>query len=87
MWDFIGDYKLSTTNVEIELRGPTLVNLTNLLWMERSCLNLAKIIVGMVSPYILAVVCVLLCLIGSFVAMHGCVTHALDRLVMQMSHT
>ena len=49
------DYQVSTTNVEIEMRSPTLVNLTKFAGTGK---NLAKIIVGMVSPCIVVVVCV-----------------------------
>ena len=82
----MGDYQVSTTNVEIELRSPTLVNLTKFTRLERSCGDLAKIIVGMVSPCIFVVVSDLYCLIGSLLIMRGCVTHMLSRLLIQMSH-
>ena len=60
----MGDYQVSTTNVEIELGSPTLVNLTKfamdgkLLW--ESCQDH----VGMVSPCIFVVVCVLTVLLS-----------------------
>ena len=81
----MGDYQVSTTNVEIELGSPTLVNLTKFVWMERSCGNLAKIIVGMVSPCIFVVVCVSFHLIHSLLIMHGRVSH-LNELYVAFNH-
>ena len=75
----MGYYQVSTTNIEIELRSPTLVYLTKLAGTGK---NLARIIVGMVSSCFVVVVCVLLCLIGSLVIMHVCVTHMLASLVV-----
>ena len=78
----MGDYQVSTTNVELELRSPTLVTLTKYavtgLILKGSC----KIRAGMVSLCSFDVVCVLLCSIGTLVAMHGHVTHAHAQLVM-----
>ena len=55
----MGDYQVSTTNVELELRSPTLVNLAKSagtgLILKGSC----QITVGMVSQCIFVVVCVL----------------------------
>ena len=70
----VGLYRLHTTVVEFGMGSPTLVNLTKFAGTGLILKDLAKITVGMVSPYIFVVVCIFLSLVDSLVAMHGHVT-------------